>query len=164
MRKFAKQIDDSNKNENNMQFLGCLWIIGKFGNSQMIEDFINQKTYLWKKDDFLARQVACLYPRIKSKSTQNSLTNMIRAFGLTNANSVLENYQLISQNEDIVKYKVKNYITATNKNGIYPLPKLLIALSVLSGNLSYDLTHSIQQQLLNKISCKVCKYYIKVID
>lgn len=164
MRQLVHIFDDRNKNENNMQFLGCLWLLGKFGSSQEIENFINHKTHIWKTNGFLARQVTCLYPRIESESTRDNLKNIIRAFGLTDAILVLENYNLISKKEEIFKNQVKNYIRATHKNGIYPLHKLLITLSVLSGSLPKEITNPIKDFLLKEINCKICKYYIKVID
>ena len=125
-----------------------------------IAQFINTTKNIWKNNPFLARQVACLYPRM-NKETRDNLKNIIRAFGLTDAILVLDNYELISTNQNIFKNKVQAYIKVTKKNGIYPLYKLLITLSVLSASLPKKIIEPIKTKLLKDINCKICKFYIK---
>ena len=146
--------------KNSMDFLGCLWLIAKFGNAKDIDIFIRTKTKFWKNNDFLARQVACLWPRMKLFETRQTVKNIIRSFGLTNANLVLENYDLISNNEIIFNEKVKLYIQAPKQDGSYPLPKLLIALSVFSGKLPKCQIDLVKKKILQSINCKITKYYI----
>jgi uncharacterized protein (DUF433 family) len=98
---------------------------------------------------------------MKLSETRDTVSNIIRSFGLTDAGLVLENFDLISNNKTIFNDQVKKYIKAPKKDGTYPLYKLLIAISVFSGNLPISTTEPIKQQLMKDIKCKISKYYIQ---
>jgi hypothetical protein len=157
MRKFVNQVDT----EVPIKFIGALWLIGKFGSAKDIDRILRSRTNIWKNNDWIARQVVSLWSRMKLKETRSTVENVIQSFGLTNAMLVLENFEIISKNKDLFKNKVKPYIIATNKDGRYPLPKLLITLSILSGTLPESIKNTVRNELLKKLTCNISKYYIK---
>jgi hypothetical protein len=148
-------------NNNNVQsFIGGLWLIAKYGNDQDILDFCQKTLLIWRSNEWLARQVAALWPRIKSQKIRETIMGVINSFGLTSARSVLDNYNIISSDEKLYLKTVRPYIYATMANEYYTLPKLLIALSIFQGTISDKVKEETKEQLLKIIKDPVLKFHI----
>ncbi|RPJ77820.1 MAG: RNA-directed DNA polymerase [Alphaproteobacteria bacterium] len=149
------------KSEDNIgHFLAGLWLIVKYGSQNDIDYFISKTINIWKSNDWLARQVVAIWPRINSEETKDNIKNVINSFGLTSAKLVLDNFNIISSDEAILSNKVHPYIMATMGNGRYTLPKFLIALSILRGKLDDKVRERTKAQLLKIVSDSMLRYYL----
>jgi len=93
MRELALLIADS---EESVRYIGALKLLAKYGNGKNIDFIVNKYTHLWKNNDWVARQVASIYPRISNEDIKETVKNVIYSFGLTSAKSVIDNLELIS--------------------------------------------------------------------
>lgn len=142
---------DFSKSNNSTTFIGSLWIIAKFGNDFQIDSFLTRTIDIWKSNDWLARQVASIWPRLRLLKTKENIINTINTFGLKSARSVIENFTYLSSQVEIYTKKVKPYIYALNKDDDYTLPKLLICLSLLQNSLPFDLKKEIKKEITKKL-------------
>ncbi len=140
-------------------FIGGLWLIAKYGHDKDILDFTQKTIVIWRSNEWLARQVAALWPRIKSQKTKDSIMGVINSFGLTSARLVLDNYNIISSDESIY-LAVRPYIYATMANGYYTIPKFLIALSTFQGSVNSQLKTETKSKLLEILKDPVFRYHI----
>lgn len=156
MRNLANQV----ASDKPAKFLAALWLQAKFGKEEDIDKLINKYIHIWRGNDWLARQVVALLPRMKSIPTQKTVRNVIVAFGLTAAKSVLDNYELIANHKSTIKRKVRPYIRVPMGGGIYPLHKYLISLSILKGSVDNSTKKLIKRDLLNVVNDPIYRYHI----
>lgn len=158
MRQLA--ITFSKSEDNIAHFLAGLWLIAKYGGQNDIDAFISKTINIWKSNDWIGRQVVAIWPRINSENTRDNIKNVINSFGLTSAKSVLDNFSIISSDKTILSHKVHPYIMATMGNGQYTIPKFLIALSILKGELDDKTKEKTKEQLLKVVSDLIIRYHL----
>ncbi|MGD8402229.1 MAG: hypothetical protein PVJ21_01120 [Anaerolineales bacterium] len=161
MRKLANELSQHN---DAASFIGGLWLVAKYGNDGNIKNFTQKTLNIWKSNDWLARQVAALWPRIKTQETKDNLKNTINSFGLTAARLVLDNYQVISSDGYLFSQKVSYYIYALMANNYYPVPKFLVALSVFQGTLSDIVKNTAKEKLLEIVDDPVLRYHLSKVS
>lgn len=142
-------------------FIGGLWLISKFGNDDEIDRFLKSTLHFWMSNDWLARQVAALWPRIRNLETKTNIKAKIHSFGLKSANLVIDNYDYIISNEEVFQKQSSYYIYALSKNKGYSLPKLLISLSVINSDLDVNTRVQCQQKLISIVKDPVFRYLLK---
>jgi hypothetical protein len=147
--------------ENPVRFFGVLKLIAKFAHASQTEKFIIKYIDLWRTNDWLARQIACLFPLLQSKGIVSTLKNVINSFGLSSAKLVLDNYRLISNNKNIVNKQVKPYIFALKNYNVYSFQKYLISLAILKGDLAVKLVEDVRKTLLNIVKDPIYRYYFR---
>ena len=160
MVNLAKSFDSNEP----VRFYAALKILAKFGSPNDIEKFISTFIPVWKNNDWLARQVASIWPLLKKRGIKDTIKNIINSFGLSYARRVLDNYELISSNKRIVKRKVQPYIFALMKYNIFPIHKFLITMSVLTGTIPAGQKNYIREKLLALIEDPIYRYRIKKIQ
>ena len=154
MRALAEKI----ASEKPIEFLAALWLMAKFGSGEHIDKLINQYIHVWRANDWLARQVVSLWPRMKSTPTRNTVKNVIVSFGLTRAKAVLDNYELIGSHKNIIKRKVRPYIRALMRDSLFPVHKCLISLAVLNGSVEPSMKNLIKKDLLKIVKDPIYRY------
>lgn len=147
--------------ESPVRFFGALKLMAKYSNSSGTEAFIIKYIDLWRTNDWLARQVACLWPILKTKGVKSTIKNVINSFGLSNAKLVLDNYELIANSKKVVNKQVRPYIFALMKYNVYPFHKLLICLCILKGEFSSKMKKDITERLLNIIKDPIYRFQIQ---
>jgi len=144
-----------------VKFYASLKLLAKYGSCKDIERFIIKYIHVWKSNSWLARQVACLWPILENQGIKNTIKNIINSFGLSYAKQVIDNYELISNNPKTIRKQVKPYIFALMKYDIFPLHKLLISISVLTGPVKRKTKLEIRKKLLSLVRDPIYRYRLK---
>jgi hypothetical protein len=129
---------------------GALLLHSKFSGDKRLDVFIRSTIRTWRTDEWLARQVCALYPRLRDE-TKQLLSNTVNTFGLSSARSVLDNWKLIEADVSTYKNYLRPYLTATKKGGVYPVPKYLLAMAVVGGGHAKSLRQNLLTGLLQEI-------------
>ena len=77
MKQLARNLGQG---ESVLGFIGGLWIIAKYGNDTDIATFTTSTINIWRSNEWLARQIAALWPKIKAQTTKENIRNVINSF------------------------------------------------------------------------------------
>lgn len=144
-------------------FLASLWLLGKYGTPQQLHELLTTRVEVWKTNDWIARQVASLFPRLQH-GTQLHVSNVILRFGLFDAQSVLDNFGLIGANERKVINSVEPYVVAAKSRGAYPLSKTLICIAFLTGKTPAKLRQQVRNDAIAQIRCGRSKQLLRQVQ
>ncbi len=116
-----------------------IWFLAKYGEPYVLMNLIERTKEQWRNENFLARQVVSVLPRLLSFNEDmiNKLINEQMSVGPRDAASVAISINSLSHLEILSKpHKyLFQYLFPPNPQRPYPLPKYLILTSVLSSKL-----------------------------
>ena len=112
-----------------------LWLLAKYARRDAIESYLNEFREAWTLSDWVARQVASIFPLI-SPSTQSILDRMFFELRLSEAATVSTHWRQLADIRSLDP-QLERYLThPPHVVYSYPLPKAIIARVVLGGKLS----------------------------
>lgn len=128
-----RSLSNSFANSNNTITLLCgLWIRAKYSKAADLDSFVMKYASIWRSRDWLARQFVSVWPRL-SASCKANVERIVHSHGLSDARSVVDNFIYIQGGSKELPNKIFPYLKVVGKGGTYPLYKILIAASYLSG-------------------------------
>lgn len=155
MRSLAFKI----QTEEPVRFYGALRLLAKFGNSHDLHKFVTKYHMHWRSNEWLGRQVASIWPRLKMDETRQTVANIVASFGLREASAVIDNFNSISIEKSTHRDQIRKYVLAPQKNGVFPLHKFLITLGVLQTTTG-EIKEQLRQDLLSVHTDNIYRFHI----
>jgi hypothetical protein len=152
-REFLKSFANILKNQKTgFDYFCNIWFLAKYGEPHILINVIINKDNIWKNEQFLARQVVSVLPRLvnfKEQFVIKLLQDQI-AMGPRDAASVATNLNLLFQAESIPY--LSQYLFPPKPQHPFPLPKFLILTALLS---SKKLKPADRQRISTKIKTHI---------
>ncbi|MGK7903940.1 MAG: RNA-directed DNA polymerase [Hormoscilla sp.] len=140
--------------------IAAVWLLAKYGSRSELTNLINSSKYLWEKSSWTARQIAGITPLLDINCSD--ICETITRNGLGQALQVIEHIASVKRLPNLDKDKqLSSYLKHQPSSGFpYPLPKVIIAVALLKGQLDRQQKINLHNELLTTITDR---RYIKMI-
>ncbi len=147
--------------KSSFEFFCYLWFGSKYSDPDSLYNFIMKNKRKWSNDDFLARQVVSILPKIylsQPVRVENLLTEQIDK-GASDVTSVAINIKSFFQLESYPK-GMNFYLFPSKKQSIYPLPKFLMLIAVMQSK-HFKNDKAFHSKILTHVNDPWYLYWIK---
>ena len=129
-------------------FVAGLWLLSKYGSNIDVGTFARRHERIWRTSQWASRQVAAATSRMNDREAR-AVADTIAMFGLLEGEGVLAHLAEIRRMSGLSR-SVRRYVE--HPSDPYPLPKFLVALSLLRGSLPDGEKTRVRNVLLQRVA------------
>ncbi|MEM9817569.1 MAG: hypothetical protein AAF827_14370 [Cyanobacteria bacterium P01_D01_bin.6] len=140
--------------------IAAIWLLAKYSSRSDLMSLISSSTYVWEKSSWTARQIAAITPLLLEQDCL-SITETVTRNGLLQALEVLAHIASLKRLSGLDK-QLSSYLNYQPSKSwpYYSLPKVILALALLQGNLDLTQKTALRSNLLAKITDRRYKHLI----
>lgn len=130
-----------------MAFLAGLWLLTKYAPAPRLNHYLIDHETLWTRSSWVARQVAAALPRLSRVQQRMWSDRLVRA-GLYDGVGVLAHSRQLARLTSL-DHQLRSYLLHPSRAPYnYDLPKVLLALTMLSGSMATEARFALRDELL----------------
>jgi len=155
---FAQKVVNKNNSYLPSGVIAAVWLLAKYGSRSELTNLINSSKDMWKKSPWTARQIAGITPLLDIDCSD--ICETITQNGLGQALQIIEHIASVKRLHNLGN-QLNSYLKHQPSSGFpYPLPKVIIAVALLKGQLDRQQKINLHNELLTIITDR---RYIKMI-
>lgn len=159
----AKTISNKNGLYSSSGVIAALWLLAKYGSREDLMSLITSSKSIWEKSAWTARQIAAVTPLLLKQDCL-SIIETVTENGLLEAGKVLAHIASIKKLKTL-DHQLRSYVNHQPSATwpYYPLPKVVLTIALLQGELDFTHKKTLSENLLKIITDRrykniICQY------